>query len=45
MLLDLKTRELSEVLLFVSDGLAELRDTCLEIYPLAKHQSCWIDIS
>lgn len=45
MLLDLKTRGLNEVLLFVSDGLAGLRDACLEIYPLATHQSCWVHIS
>ena len=45
MLLDLKTRGLNEVLLFVSDELIGLRHTCLEIYPLATHQSCWVHIS
>ena len=45
MLLDLKGRGLSEVLLFVSEGLIGLRDACLEKYPNAKHQSCWAHIS
>ena len=45
MLLDLKDRGLEEVLLFVSDGLIGLRDACLEVYPQAKHQSCWVHIS
>lgn len=45
MLLDLRQRGLEEVLLFVSDGLTGLRDACLEVYPEAKHQSCWVHIS
>lgn len=41
MLLSLKERGLSEVLLFVTDGLKGIRDACLEVFPSAKHQSCW----
>ena len=41
---DLKGRGMKEVLLFVSDGLKELRNVFLEEYPKAKHQACWVHI-
>ena len=41
---DLKKRGMEEVLLFVSDGLKELRNVFLEEYPKAKHQACWVHI-
>ncbi len=41
MLQGLKARGLEEVLLFITDGLAGIRNACLDIYPNAKHQSCW----
>ena len=42
---DLKRRGLREVLLFVSDGLKELRNAFLEEFPLSDHQACWVHIS
>ena len=45
MLLSLKERGLEHVLLFVTDGLKGLRETCLEVFPMAKHQSCWTHIA
>lgn len=44
MLLDLKNRGVEQVLLFVTDGLTGLREVCLEVFPNAKHQSCWTHI-
>lgn len=44
MLIDLKHRGMKEVLLFVSDGLKELRNIFLEEYPKAIHQACWVHI-
>lgn len=44
MLLDLKNRGVEQVLLFVTDGLTGLREACLEVFPNAKHQSCWTHI-
>ena len=41
MLNDLKSRGLSQVLLFITDGLKGIRDVCLELFPHSKHQSCW----
>lgn len=41
MLLGLKNRGLEQVLLFVTDGLTSIRNACLEIFPNAKHQTCW----
>lgn len=41
MLLDLKTRGLEQVLLFISDGLVGLPDTVTDVFPKAQHQSCW----
>lgn len=45
MLMNLKTRGLQEVDLFVSDGLIGLRDACLHAFPKALHQSCWVHIA
>ena len=42
---DIKTRGVQEVLLFVSDGLKGFRNVCLESFPTAQHQSCWVHIS
>ena len=41
MLLDLKTRGLEQVLLFISDGLVGLPDAVTDVFPKAQHQSCW----
>lgn len=44
MMKDIKSRGVEEVLLFVSDGLKELRNVFLEEYPKAKHQACWVHV-
>ena len=41
---DIKSRGCEEVLLFVSDGLKELSEVCLEEFPQAKYQSCWLHV-
>ena len=41
----MKVRGWKEILLFNSDGLFGIRDACLEVYPKALHQSCWVHIS
>lgn len=38
MLIDIQERGVKEVLLFVSDGLKGLKDSCLETFPRAQHQ-------
>jgi transposase-like protein len=45
MLINLKTRGLDQVLLFVSDGLAGICQAVLRQFPKAKHQSCWVHLS
>jgi transposase-like protein len=45
MLLSLQLRGLQQVLLFVTDGLNGFRNACLEVYPKAKHQSCWTHVA
>ena len=45
MLEDIRTRGCEEVLLFVCDGLIGLKDRCLETFPKAKVQSCWVHIA
>ena len=45
MLLNLRERGIEQVLLFVTDGLKGLREACLEVFPNAKHQSCWTHIT
>jgi len=42
---DLRARGIEESLLFVTDGLAGIRDAISNIYPHAKHQSCWVHLS
>lgn len=44
MLLDLHNRGLEQVLLFITDGLNGIRNACLDVFPMAKHQSCWTHI-
>ena len=44
MLRSLYDRGLQEVLLIVSDGLTGIRDACLNVYPKADHQTCWVHI-
>ena len=44
MLQDLYERGLKEVLIIISDGLTGIRDACLNIYPKADHQTCWVHI-
>jgi len=44
MLKDIKERGCQEVLLFVSDKLKGLSEVCLEEYPRAKYQSCWVHV-
>lgn len=44
MLQNLKERGLSEVLLFVSDGLSGMADAVKRQFPKADHQSCWVHL-
>ena len=44
MLLNIRSRGVEDVLLFVTDGLIGLRERCLEVFPNAQHQSCWVHI-
>ena len=44
MLRDIQYRGVKEVLLFVSDGLRGLTESCLSVYPQARYQPCWIHI-
>lgn len=37
MLLSLRDRGVEQVLLFVTDGLTGLRETCLEVFPKTRH--------
>ena len=41
MLVELKSRGLENVLLFVSDGLVGLKEAVTDIFPKSKHQTCW----
>lgn len=41
---NIKQRGCKEILLFVSDGLKGIRDACLDTYPHARHQSCWVHL-
>lgn len=45
MLLSLQLRGLQQVLLFVTDGLNGFKNACLEVFPKAKHQSCWTHVA
>ncbi len=44
MLQDIQSRGAQEILLFVSDGLTGFKDVCVEVYPKAMHQSCWVHV-
>ena len=44
MLRDIQARGCEEVLLFITDGLTGIRDACLEVYPRASHQTCWVHL-
>ena len=44
MLRDIHARGVEEVLLFISDGLKELRNVFLEEYPKAQYQACWVHL-
>jgi transposase-like protein len=44
MLRDIHARGVEEVLLFISDGLRELRNVFLEEYPKAQYQACWVHL-
>lgn len=44
MLKGLKERGLEEVLLFVTDGLTQIREQLLRVFPKARHQTCWTHI-
>jgi transposase-like protein len=44
MLEGLKQRGVEQVLLFITDGLKEIRNACLEVFPHAKHQGCWVHL-
>lgn len=44
MLRDIQGRGCEEVLLFITDGLTGIRDACLEVYPKAMHQTCWVHL-
>lgn len=44
MLRDIEGRGCEEVLLFITDGLIGIRDACLEVYPKAMHQTCWVHL-
>ena len=42
---DLRARGIEDSLLFVTDGLTGIRDAIANVYPKAKHQSCWVHLS
>ncbi len=42
---DLRARGVEESLLFVTDGLKGISDVITNVYPKAKHQSCWVHLS
>lgn len=44
MLRDIQMRGCEEILLFITDGLTGIRDACLEVYPKAMHQTCWVHL-
>lgn len=45
MLRDIQQRGVEEVLLFVSDGLRGLTESCLSVFPKAQYQPCWVHIT
>lgn len=42
---DLIVRGVEESLLFVTDGLAGIMDAISNVFPKAKHQSCWVHLA
>ena len=44
MLRDLYERGIEQVLLIVSDGLSGIKNACLQVYPKADHQTCWVHV-
>lgn len=44
MLMDLKERGLTGVLLGISDGLSGMEDMVKRVFPRADHQSCWVHL-
>ena len=42
---DLRARGVEESLLFVTDGLTGIKDAIANVYPKARHQSCWVHLS
>jgi len=42
---DLRVRGVEESLLFVTDGLAGIKDAISNVFPQAKHQSCWVHLA
>ena len=44
LLRDIKSRGVEEVLLFITDGLAGIKERILESFPYAKYQSCLIHV-
>jgi len=42
---DLRVRGVEESLLFVTDGLAGIKDALSNVFPKAKHQSCWVHLA
>jgi transposase-like protein len=42
---DLRARGVEESLLFVTDGLVGIKDSISNVYPKARHQSCWVHLS
>ena len=42
---DLRARGIEDSLLFVTDGLAGIKDAISNVFPKAKHQSCWVHLS
>ena len=42
---DLRARGIEESLLFVTDGLAGIKDAISNVFPKAKHQSCWVHLA
>ena len=45
MLHNLKERGLEQILLFVTDGLTGIREELLQVFPKAKHQTCWAHLA
>ena len=42
---DLRSRGIEESLLFVTDGLTGIKDAISNVFPKARHQSCWVHLA